>query len=79
MQKLWIVTWESDDDNQYGEYFVAAFTNKPSKEELHKLLPLLTKKEIDWLYDGGGRKGSEASWYFLRERECGVDYSIGMV
>lgn len=34
---IWIVTKEVNDYNQYGEYFVAAFKSKPTKEKLSQI------------------------------------------
>ena len=78
---LWILTYEVNDYNQHGEYFRAAWTHKPTKEELAKAIGLLnsyrhedmvaheaTVKTVDNLFDkGGGRIDIEQEWYHLFE------------
>ena len=58
--KLYIVTREENQYDQYGEYFVAAFTKKPTKEQL-------TNLGVDH-YE---RKDLENTWYNLRTIEEG--------
>jgi hypothetical protein len=62
--KLHIVTREENEHNQYGEYFVAVFTNKPTRDQLCQLL--LPEDTISHLLNGGGRIGVENTWYNLR-------------
>ena len=83
--KLWILTYAVNDYNQHGEYFLAAWPYKPTKEELAKAIGLLNSyrhedmmsheyavKTVDKLWgEGGGRQDIEQEWYFLREYEEG--------
>lgn len=73
--KLWVVTECVNDYNQYGEYFKSVFKTKPNLTQLSQLIyekPLeqLTEAEILYtvsLFNGGGRRGNESSWFYLRE------------
>lgn len=63
---VWVLTWEIDDYDQYGQYFVGVFLAKPTVE-------VLAKKDIDLetaehlIATGGGRRKHERTWYHLRE------------
>ncbi len=56
MKSIWILTEEYNDYDQHGEYFLAAFKEKPSLEELKK-----------YDYDHIGRVHNEYSWCNLEE------------
>lgn len=71
---MWIITEEVNDYNQCGEYFVAAFDNKPTFQELKKLLPYENDVTIGKLTRGGGRQEVEDVWYYLTEVKNGELY-----
>lgn len=70
---IWVLTFEVNDYNQHGDYFVAAWTQKPTAEQLRDHVK-------DWfcgpdinparllLETGGGRQGIEDLWYKLEEK-----------
>lgn len=60
--KLFIVTREVNEYDQFGEYFVAAFTYMPTQLELSEL-------GVDHLE----REDSEYEWYHVREVEEGTE------
>ncbi len=72
---IWIVTGEVNAYEQEGEYFVAAFNNKPSFSELRKLIDnsgdRVSDATIGKLTRGGGREGIEDTWYNLHEVKNG--------
>ena len=73
---IWIVTTEYNEYDQYGEYFVACFLEKPSKSELKELLKneYISDITIDYLFDGGGRQDVENQWWYLEEVKVGENY-----
>jgi hypothetical protein len=63
---VWILTREENQYDQYGEYFVAVYANKPTKEQLRKVR--VYEHALDWVLDnGGGRKDIEDTWWYLTE------------
>ena len=67
--QMWILTFEVNDYDQYGEYFLAAWPSKPSEESLEKILKArggyYTAKEV---LDNVGRSRptqSNDEWYSL--------------
>jgi len=67
--KLFVITYEVNDYDQYGEYFVMAFAKRPALEDLKSLeVDDRTKTHI---LAGGGRRGIEREWYTLCEVEEG--------
>lgn len=38
MDRVWVLTYEVDTYNQYDEYFVSLFKNKPTKDGLKKAM-----------------------------------------
>lgn len=75
---VWVLTREINEYDQYGEYFVACFSEKPSKQLLLKAE--VPESHLDHLLNnGGGRIGIEDEWYFLREVSCNnndPDYGV---
>lgn len=73
----WVVTTETNDYNQHGKYFVAAYSAKPTEEQLRKLLCTYYAEMKPYnithhlLVNGGGRISLEDDWYFLNEVEDG--------
>ena len=69
--KVWILTKEYNDYNQHGEYFVAAFKGKPSREQVAKIVNHYSDSRlVDKILEGGGRVDYDHLWYWLREEEC---------
>jgi len=64
--KLFIITREENQYDQFGEYFVAAFTVMPTIEQLNKL-------GIDSIC---GRLEDEETWYNLRVIEEGEQLEV---
>lgn len=71
---MWILTEEYNDYSQYGEYFVAAWLEKPTWEQLKTVLSKCS--DSYWVDDltkhvlcGGGREYPEDHWYNLFEYE----------
>lgn len=70
---MWVVTKEYNMYDQEGEYFVAAYHEKPDLYQLKKLL----KCDRDFavhVYDGGGRIGVEDWWYNMFYASAGKNY-----
>lgn len=62
---VWILTEEYNDYDQYGEYFLAVFKEKPLNSKLTEYG--VPQHRSDHVLNGGGRVGSEDHWFFLRE------------
>lgn len=67
--KVWVLTREENQYDQYGEYFDAVFSKKPTIQQLMTHVDD-TKIAARLLEKGGGRENDEHTWYFLREVEC---------
>ena len=69
--KIWILTEEYNEYDQYGAYFTAAFKDKPTPEQL-KIHTECTEEYNSWLIEsGGGRQNTtDRSWYLLFEYEA---------
>ena len=68
--KVWILTEEHNDYDQYGEYFVAVFAEKPSLKQIERYVDCCycTPEHV---WHGGGRTGHlEDVWWNLREESC---------
>lgn len=66
--KIYILTSEFNDYDQYGEYFIKAFRDKPSVDYLIGYLNI-NEHVATHILNGGGRLDKEYMWYFLREVE----------
>jgi hypothetical protein len=75
-RKVWVLTYEVNDYDQHGEYFLAAFESKPDYQKLATALrgqpgmPTDIMSGIaflDHVLKGGGRKKDEGMWYNLEE------------
>ena len=69
----WILTTEYNSYDQFGEYFVAWWKDKPSLEELGEVLKGLNNNELLHVLQGGGREELESMWYNLVEIEEGTE------
>lgn len=74
--KVWVLTKELNEYDQYGAYFVTVFKEKPTVDLLSgfiKETPDIGLTRIGyykWVLNGGGRFGDEYEWYHLTEVEC---------
>ena len=68
--KLYILTEEYNEYDQYGKYFLAWFTLVPTISQLTKLE--ISKEDALHILKGGGRRGTEQTWYNLHEVEEGT-------
>lgn len=65
--RVWILTSECNEYDQFGEYFEKVFKDKPTKEDLRFLS--YNDDYIEHILEGGGRRGDEYMWYHLRYEE----------
>ena len=64
---IWIWTREVNDYNQYGEYFVDAWTEEPTPQILMDCgVPENRLRHI--FMNGGGRVGVEDEWFYLHKK-----------
>lgn len=70
---MWIVTSEYNAYDQEGEYFVAAYLNKPTFTQLKKLIGV-NDVTVGKLTRGGGRQNTEEKWYNLHEVKDGEKF-----
>lgn len=70
---MYILLREHNDYNQYGDYFCAAFINKPSVEELMHIINESEEYCLQIL-NGIERKNGEDIWYKLTEYNEGEVY-----
>lgn len=80
MKSCWVLTKEYNEYDQYGEYFICVFTEKP---DFAKLKPIIDSeyapndkddpkvKEVvgNLIRKGGGRIRYEFKWFFLKNIE----------
>lgn len=66
--KVWILTYEVNAYDQYGEYFQAVFANKPTHEQLTK--HGVPQHALRHVLNGGGRIKFEDEWWILELVEC---------
>lgn len=72
---IWVLTEEYNAYDQYGEYFVWAWTHKPTSEELKKYVKDTSRigqeDYIGYVLNGGGQidlgKYYDTQWYLLKE------------
>lgn len=63
---MWILLCEYNDYDQHGEYFLAAWPEKPTKDALAFMLTYDLKNMaglLEHVWAGGGRKDSEYKWF----------------
>ena len=65
MNSVWILTVEYNDYDQYGEYFVAVFKDKPTAQTLMELN--VPTNRLRGVLDYEGRVGSDDKWFILKE------------
>ncbi len=64
--KVWILTKEYNEYDQFGEYFIEVFANKPTLDQL-TTLGIKESEAKHILEKNGGRRGVEDERYHLRE------------
>ena len=75
---VWVLTYEINDYDQHGEYFLEVFRDKPSLQQLAEYFgktgglsmpsnTMLAVAFLEHLRNGGGRQDTEREWYYLRE------------
>ena len=74
MNKIWVVVKIVNAYEQYGAYFVGLFIDKPTFQDLKRLLPEQNDTTIGKLTRGGGRQDIEDEWFSLMEVESGINY-----
>lgn len=63
---IWVLTNAVNDYNQYGDYFIDCWLQKPTKEEL--LACNVPENRIQHVLNGGGRFNDyEDDWFYLEE------------
>jgi hypothetical protein len=65
---IWILTSELNEYDQYGEYYICAFKEKPSLDIIQRLLNV-TSEYATHILEKGGRLDTEYKWYNLREED----------
>lgn len=71
---MWVVTRAINEYDQDGDYLVCVFKDKPTFQDLKKILPDEDDDVIHNLIRGGGRRDVEYVWYFLTELASGELY-----
>jgi len=71
---MWVITRAINQYDQDGDYLVSVFENKPTFQDLSKLLPYESAVTIGKLTRGGGRQKYEGEWYYLSELKNGELY-----
>lgn len=69
MRKVFVLTYEVNEYDQQGEYFVAVFNERPGISELKRLLETEDDELAYHVQTGGGRQGYEYKWRNLQEEE----------
>lgn len=69
---MWVLTRAINDYNQEGAYLVAAYSDKPSKQELQRIVSDEIAEHL--VTSGGGRRGYEHEWFYLTELSNGEEY-----
>ena len=68
--KVWVLTKEYNDYDQYGEYFIAVFSEKPHHSQLTECE--VPRHRLRHVLNGGGRVDYEDEWFHLKEEDCHV-------
>jgi hypothetical protein len=73
MDHVWVLTQSLDLPDQEGEYFVAYWPQKPTFSELYVFFAdeKLSGAVLNHILKGGGRRGTEYSWYCLQRVKFG--------
>lgn len=67
MISIWTLTFEVNDYDQHGEYFVDTWLQKPTHKMLFELG--VPRNRLRHVLNGGGRKDYEHKWFYLKEKK----------
>lgn len=70
---MWILTEEYNDYDQHGEYFIAAWNDKPTLDQLLDM-EILGNENLEHILNGGGRVDIEYQWFNLHEYKEGTAF-----
>lgn len=70
---MWILTEQYNEYDQHGEYFIAAWNEKPTLDQLLDM-EILGNENLEHILNGGGRIYPEYQWYNLREYKEGTTF-----
>lgn len=70
---MWVLTKAYNDYDQYGDYLVSAYNERPTAEQIAKAAEC-DLEYANHILGGGGRLNSEGSWFFLTEIRNGEIY-----
>ena len=71
---MWVLTEALNEYDQYGEYFIAVWKEKPTVQQLQKIVGMTEEYIEEFILGGKGRKDSEHVWYYLTEMMDGEKY-----
>jgi hypothetical protein len=70
--EIWVLTSEYNDYDQHGAYFNRAWVGKPTVVDLKAYAKSgkenWSKKDLDHILNGGGRRNWEEKWYNLEKQ-----------
>lgn len=68
INKIWVLTAEVNEYDQFGAYFVSWFPEKPVFKIIRKIiLKNYSDEYVRHILNGGGRIYTEHTWYSLSE------------
>ena len=70
---MWILLRSVNDYSQHGDYFVCAWHQKPTVNQVTKVLNIDEQGAL-YVLNGGGRRGYEDEWYYLFKATSGELY-----
>lgn len=65
MSGVWVLTREINEYNQEGEYFIAAYQDKPDLDKLKETITDVSDDYLEHILTTGGRLKYEEEWYRL--------------
>lgn len=73
---MWILTEQYNEYDQHGEYFIAAWNEKPTIEKLGEVhwFAGCSEEFLEYILNGGGRIYPEYQWYNLHEYKEGTAF-----
>lgn len=72
---IWILTRLVNDYNQYGQYFAAAYAERPTAEQIKETLKCSDEDALH-IANGGGRQTFEDVWFELYEMKLGEFFTV---
>ena len=70
---MFVVTRAINQYDQDGDYLETVFTGKPSMAEIKSFFQC-DDEFAEHILNGGGRRGTENTWYYLTEIQNGETY-----